>query len=215
MLDVSKIYKSNNYGFFEIVNYINSISVEIEFISTGNKKITRADLIRKGIVRDELAPSVCGVGFVGLGKHKTSKNKKTTKVYYSWSKMIIRCYSKKHQKMKPTYAGVTVCNEWLNFQVYGDWYVENYIEGLHLDKDIKQQGVKNKIYSPETCLFVTPSENTIEALAKNYVMISPLGDVVNIYNMSKFCEDNLLKRPCMARVARGTQKKYKGWALSR
>ena len=42
MLDISKIYNSNNLGDFRITKYINSNSVEIEFINTTYKNTVRA-----------------------------------------------------------------------------------------------------------------------------------------------------------------------------
>ena len=38
-----------------------------------------------------------------------------------------------------------------------EWFNKNYIKGLHLDKDILSGD--SKIYSPETCCFVTNTEN--------------------------------------------------------
>jgi hypothetical protein len=45
---------------------------------------------------------------------------------------------------------------------------ENYLNNplaYHLDKDIKQQGKEYKIYSPQTCIFVSIEENINQ---KNY-----------------------------------------------
>ena len=70
--------------------------------------------------------------------------------------MLRRCYDSKFHKNQPTYVNCFVCKEWLNFQNFADWYYENYyeIEGevMCLDKDILIKG--NKIYSPDTCMFV-------------------------------------------------------------
>ena len=79
------------------------------------------------------------------------------KSYKRWSHMIERCYSSKLHKRFSTYKDCTVCDEWLSFSNFKVWDDENYIEGFELDKDLKVVG--NKIYSPETCLFVSPSIN--------------------------------------------------------
>jgi hypothetical protein len=75
--------------------------------------------------------------------------------------MISRCY--KYKEIHPAYhKSCAVCDEWLNFQNYADWYEENWyelpwVERLDIDKDILVQG--NKLYSPEFCLLVPQSIN--------------------------------------------------------
>ena len=75
--------------------------------------------------------------------------------YYTWHGMIQRCYDKKFQEKHPTYTGCTVCDEWKTFSNFQKWFTNpanGYKEGYHLDKDILIPG--NKIYSPDTCIFV-------------------------------------------------------------
>ena len=114
-----------------------------------------------------------------------------------------------------TYIGCTVCELWHNFQNFAEWYDENYsagMEGYHLDKDIKIKG--NKVYSPSTCMFVKPGDNTIQATAKHYRLNSPNGVLHEIYNMRKFCRDHELNRSSMIAVSKGKQKTHKGWTKS-
>tara|TARA_R110000851_G_scaffold219118_2_gene371910 strand:+ start:435 stop:1091 length:657 start_codon:yes stop_codon:yes gene_type:complete len=211
MIDTSKTYKSNNFGDFKIVNYVNKKNIEIEFVNTGARRIVREAAIKIGAVRDLFVPTSCGIGFLGEGRHNPTENGKRTKAHNSWSRILSRCYREAYHKEKPTYKNCTVCEEWHNFQNYAEWYEANYIEGYHLDKDIKQRGVVNKIYSPETCLFVTPKENVIEALAKNYTFISPCDEVTNIYNITKYCRDNNLNAHMMLKVNDGINKSHRGW----
>ena len=77
--------------------------------------------------------------------------------YQTWVDMLKRCYSKKHQESKPTYKGCTVSEEWLLFSNFRAWMVEQDWEGFQLEKDLLIRG--NKIYSPETCVFVTSQVN--------------------------------------------------------
>lgn len=81
--------------------------------------------------------------------------------YLRWTNMIQRCYNKKIHKYKPYYKDKKVCEEWLNFANFRIWYREHIIEGakVDLDKDILCQG--NKVYSPETCVFVEHYINTV------------------------------------------------------
>ncbi len=71
--------------------------------------------------------------------------------------MLMRCYSEKYQAKAPTYAGCTVCDEWLMFSNFKGWMQTQNWLGLHLDKDILIRG--NKIYRPEACAFVTLETN--------------------------------------------------------
>ena len=112
--------------------------------------------IKRGVIKNPYHLSVCGVGYLGVGKHN---NKAHLKVYNTWVEMLKRCYSKKHQEKHPTYIKCSVAEEWHNFQNFVEWYDENYIEGYHLDKDILVKG--NKIYSPETCCFVPIQINSL------------------------------------------------------
>lgn len=72
--------------------------------------------------------------------------------YLSWKHMLYRAYNTKYHDRFPTYRGITVCNDWLKFSNFRKWWVDNYVEEWQLDKDLLIQN--NKIYSPETCIYV-------------------------------------------------------------
>ena len=209
MLDISKIYTSNNDGKFRIINYKNAKAVSVEFIGTGYSTLTQSVHIREGRVKDRLVPSVCGVGFLGKGSNKPSKNGKTTKKYEVWSHMLKRCYCEKTQKKQPTYIGCAVDVSWHDFQVFSEWFDNNYIDGYHLDKDAKIKG--NKIYSPEACVFISQTENNREAHSKLYRLKSPEGDVFDVINIVPFCEELSISAKGMRRMYRGERNHYKGW----
>lgn len=209
MLDVSKTYKSNNCGLFNVIKYTNAKNVEIKFIDTGATTIASAGEIKRGSVKDRMRPAVYGVGFIGDGSHRSRVNGKSSDMYNVWVSMLQRCYSEKCQKINPTYVGVTVCDEWHNFQNFAEWYSLNYVIDCHIDKDIKTKG--NKVYSPEGCMFVSQKENTAFAFAKHYRFISPQGDIVDIYNMREFCRKNDVTSTRMSAVHRGDELQHKGW----
>jgi len=209
MLDISKIYNSNNFGQFKVLNYTNANSVEIEFLDTGYKTIAEASQIRRGEVKDKLSPTVYGVGFFGDGEHKAIIKGKMSKPYSTWMNMISRCYTAKYQVKQPTYIGCSVAVEWHDFQNFAEWFEINYVEGYHLDKDCKIEG--NKIYSPENCLFVSRKENNIKAHAKHYIFTSPKGERVDIYNLAEFCRENGLSQSSMYSVAFGKRNHHKQW----
>jgi len=212
MLDIYKIYNSNNYGDFKVLNYINSRSIEIEFFNTGYKTKVEAVQIRRGEVKDKLSPTVYGVGFMGDGDYKSKVKGKDTKLYQTWVNMLERCYSDKLQVRCPTYIGCSVNQIWHNFQNFAEWFELNYIKGYHLDKDIKING--NKIYSPENCLFVSHEENNIKAQAKYYVFINPDGIEVDVYNLQEFCRGKSLNSSAMCKVAKGKATHHKQWTCS-
>lgn len=77
--------------------------------------------------------------------------------YNTWKNMLKRCYSEKEKEIFPTYKGCTVSEEWKLFSNFRKWMVEQDWEGMHLDKDLLIRG--NKVYSEETCVFVTEQVN--------------------------------------------------------
>ena len=107
--------------------------------------------------------NVYGVGYIGVGKYKSTEKGKATRCYKTWSHMLERCYDKKYHKKESTYIDCIVCEEWHNFQNFAKWYEENYYEveneKMNLDKDILFKG--NKIYSPQTCIFVPNRINVL------------------------------------------------------
>ena len=78
--------------------------------------------------------------------------------YQAWASILSRCYSAKALERNPTYAGCTVAKEWHTFSNFRDWMMTQDWEGKQLDKDLLFEG--NKIYSADTCVFVTPLVNT-------------------------------------------------------
>lgn len=102
--------------------------------------------------------TVCNIGYL---------NKKSWKdnhlAYKYWENMIRRCYYEEQLKKNETYIGCVVCEEWLCFDNFLKWFEKNYYnvfnERMNLDKDILFKG--NKIYSPQTCIFVPQRINTL------------------------------------------------------
>lgn len=95
------------------------------------------------------------------------------KYYQVWSGMILRCYSEASFKVRPTYKECTVCDEWLVFSCFKLWMQKQDWKGNHLDKDILTQG--NKIYSPDSCVFVPKEINLLLNKHQNKRGINPIG----------------------------------------
>jgi hypothetical protein len=77
--------------------------------------------------------------------------------YRAWLNMINRCYCPKSVARNPTYLGCSVISEWLTFSCFRGWMIKQDWLGKHLDKDLLIPG--NKLYSPETCVFIPASIN--------------------------------------------------------
>lgn len=135
----------------------------IRFQKTNYVRIVNVSKIKSGKFKDHYEPSVFGIGYNGVGKYGVKKHKKIRTV---WEHMIERCYG--DRSINTTYNGVSICKEWHNFQVYAEWYINNNVEKYQVDKDLKQIGIKDKIYSPKTCLFL-PSKinNMIKGIQSN------------------------------------------------
>lgn len=115
----------------------------------------RVDTLKTGSVRNPYQRTIEGVGYFGVGAHKGTEINK----YGSWSGMLYRCYNKKFKEKYPSYRECYSVDSWHCYQTYADFY-ENcpYREpGWHLDKDLLVPG--NKIYGPETCVYLPPSIN--------------------------------------------------------
>lgn len=154
------VFKTNNYGDVEIVEYINSSKVKIRFINTNHIKEEHLSSVRSGYVRDDSIPSTCGFGYVDIEGASIGRN--MTKEYQLWNNMINRCYNEKELSRNPTYKDCHVSEDWRYLSKFKEW-AEKQIgydqEGFHLDKDILVKG--NKVYSPETCCFVPKEINSM------------------------------------------------------
>ena len=113
---------------------------------------------------------LCGVGYSGM---KMNTEMRHSVSYYKWKNMVQRCYDKKlHKKYKPEYKDKSVCEEWLNYSNFRIWFDEHFVPSknnqIDLDKDLLVQG--NKVYSPETCVFLLHYQNTMfERSAKDKI----------------------------------------------
>ena len=114
---------------------------------------------------------VCGIGindadyavvkFESTGYVNGKKKQKLVWIcsfYRAWKNMIERCYSTKYQERQPSYIGCTVSEEWLTFSNFRAWMMTQDWQDNQLDKDLLIEG--NKIYSPETCVFVSQTVNS-------------------------------------------------------
>lgn len=98
----------------------------------------------------------------GTVSHAVDGRRVVCPYYRVWHSMITRAYCPKFRARYPSYAGTTVCGEWLRFSNFQAWMKTQKWQGKQLDKDIVKPG--NKCYSPETCCFVERSVNMLLTL---------------------------------------------------
>lgn len=92
----------------------------------------------------------------------------TGKIFGKYMLIQGRCYNPTNKSYDNYGAkGVTMCSEWLNnFDTFRTWCLENgWYPGVTIDKDIlcDRLGITPKIYSPDTCLLISRSENSTYA----------------------------------------------------
>lgn len=148
----------------KIISYTKKSDMTIEFMDEHKvQRNTSYSNFLKGQVKNPYDRTIAGVGYIGEGKYDSPRSKGEKSAYHTWRDMIERCYNEELRYLHPAYLDCEVCKEWHNFQNFGKWYENNYYEvltdRLHLDKDILIKG--NKLYSPETCVFVPQRINIL------------------------------------------------------
>lgn len=148
-----------------IVDYIDSNNITIKFDDGTIVKNKKYSAFKQGIIKNPNFKNVYGFGVTG----DEFANVRELKSYKTWCSMIERCYSKKHIMKRPTYENISVCEEWVYYRNFKEWYDKNYyeVEGerMCLDKDILIKN--NKVYSPESCIYVPNTINLLFLKKKN------------------------------------------------
>lgn len=224
---IGKKFKSNSSNSFTVTALTDTKSnrmklFEIEFDEINGikyKSLVRKEDIIKGKPRNPFFPSVYGIGYMGIATKKGNDTQ-----WSRWIKMLARCYSPTNPKYK-TYGanGVRVCDRWLCFENYlADFsklegYDEHNLRNIQLDKDTKIKG--NKLYSPETCVFISASENSKEmnrrVTQRYFIATSPEGDTLESNNQREFAKEYGLDYKGINAVLtnRKGQKFHRGWTF--
>lgn len=100
---------------------------------------------------------VHGVGLNDILK-STNKDSAHYHFYQRWVSLLNRCYSPKSLLKRSSYSEAMVIDDWLLFSNFKAWMEDQDWEGKHLDKDLLY--VDNKLYSPDTCVFIHPNVNS-------------------------------------------------------
>lgn len=183
------ILETKFHGQLQVIEYKDSKNVVGRFLSTGYVVTGRADSFRNGNIRDRLAKTICGVGFLGLEDY--SAHPRYVNIYQRWRNMIVRCNQDRDGAFRPSYLGCSVCPEWCDLSKFFNWCINHsqWNNGeWELDKDILLKG--NKVYSPETCSFVPTEINNLFIKRNKLRGAFPIG--VTRYSRNKFiaqCQD--------------------------
>lgn len=88
--------------------------------------------------------------------YKVFKDGTTCPYYQKWYNMLRRTSGSASDSGWSEYKDVKVCEEWLTFSNFKSWMETQDWGGKQLDKDLFGEG---KLYSPETCCFLTRRQN--------------------------------------------------------
>lgn len=176
---VGEKHLSRQGELFEIVAYRGAKDCDITN-EKGDLLCRRYNDIKIGKFKNPYFPIVQGVGYIGVGKHKSYlETEVKNRAHNIWTAMFARCYSKNEQIKSPSYIGCSVDEQWHNFQNFAEWYEDNWKPYMdktwQLDKDILQKG--NKVYSPDNCCFVPNVLNSLLSKSKASRGNLPIGVV--------------------------------------
>lgn len=136
-----------------VISTLGSFSTTVEFACTKQRVTTTAQNIRNGQIKNVFHKTTFGIGFLGEGHHPARLNGVDTDAYVTWRSMMTRAYCVKYHARFPTYKGCTVAENWHNYQIFAEWYInQQKPNDFVLDKDLTVEG--NKIYSSEYCALI-------------------------------------------------------------
>ena len=171
---IGMTFVSNEGCKFFVKEYVKNSDVTVNFCDEHGAEVhTTWQNCQNLKVKNPYFTSIYGVGCLGEGDFVTNVNGKPVREYSLWKGMLKRCYSGNY----PTYENVTVCDRWLVYANFledlplienYEFWLENPSQRIALDKDLKQQGVENKVYSLDTVKFVTISENSKEVCERRW-----------------------------------------------
>jgi hypothetical protein len=167
---LGKILETKSFGKYKVIEYLAWDNITVKFLQTGYVTKTRQQHITDGVIKDYLYPSVYGVGYYGSPSANT-----TGRAAFIWRSVMQRCYEEEG-RIEPAYYEVNVCTSWHNFLVFEEWVVKQPgfdTKGWELDKDLLIKG--NKLYSPDTCVYLPKAVNAALTKRHNHRGKYPIG----------------------------------------
>ena len=213
---------SKNYGDFKVLGVISSgkrkdTLMSIRFVDTGYVYTAPLSRIKIGSVKDPFKPKVFEVGYLGC------YNKEDISKYYRlWTDMLRRCYKKSYKEyVRYGAKGIIVDTRWHNFSTFATdvpklpgFDYKAFMDGaLYLDKD-KLSGA-TKIYSKDTCCFLTAAEQSQLLTGVNapidFIAISPTNKEFRVKGVRTFAREHGLFASNVGECLSGSRKTCKGW----
>lgn len=159
MFDIGSVFQNKYGNSFRIINYVNS-KYQCTTLCGTYETFCEVTSIRKKTLKHPMDRSHCGVGFIGIGKHKPYIGNAKCRSYGLWCGIIYRCYNPSCKEY-PYYGGkgVTVSEDWQNYQNFAEWYFSNCQsseDNLEVDKDL----LSGDCYSDKTCLLLPQKFNS-------------------------------------------------------
>jgi hypothetical protein len=210
---VGDIITSKRDGDFEVIEYVGDSRFKVRFIKTGYVTTSQTTKVKRGEIRDHYLPFKFGVGYKGDMQGSTNLNGKARKSYSVWHNMLLRCYYEKNEVngKHNAYKEVSVCEDWHNYSNFHKWFEENYIEGYELDKDMLSGN--SKVYSPETCCFLSKAENVDLKKRRSWLVKDPDGNEVVVDNVRQFSQKRGFSAGTFTMMLHGKRKHAWGWTL--
>lgn len=183
----------NNQGeSFEVISFGESVrkrrTYNVKFEHTGYIKSFNRRYILNGQIKDPYYPTIYGVGCCGNQRTQNADCTANLAEYEIWKSMLSRCYNKDNKNYNNYGAkGIKVCDRWLCYEYfcqdlpnilgYNMWKM--YPNIYRLDKDTLQQDIEdcNKVYSPETCIFISARNNSLEMHKRKNINITGFSGV--------------------------------------
>lgn len=155
---------------WEIISYTTYSNIKIKVMTEPPWETTvSGGNLASGSIRNRGKPSLFGVGILGDAEVNCYDMR-----YKSWAGMIKRVYNPHTEQMAITYKDCTVVKEWLRFENYLKWFEQQKVQPKwQLDKDLLVPG--NKIYGPDTCIFLPREINTFLTNRYNHRGQWPVG----------------------------------------
>lgn len=164
-----------------VIQYVNANNMLVEFTETGTQVWTTWDKFAKGTVKDPMAKDIYNAACYGVGPYDSYHP-----AYKKWFQMIRRCYDAKWKAEHRYYDNVTVCEDWLNYQNFAQWYEDHppYEPDYQLDKDLLDHDART--YSPETCSWLPKELNLMISKKESIRGEYPMGVSVDAMNPTKY-----------------------------
>ena len=133
----------------------------------GNEKVVSLPNLKSGAVKS------CGClprikNSARMKEQNKTHGKSKTRLYNIYHQMKTRCYNPAHPFFyRYGGRGISICNEWQEFEVFYAWAINNgYEDGLTIDR-INNDGV----YSPDNCRWVKMVDQTRNRGTNHHVTV--------------------------------------------